>query len=90
MYIAKYVPIIDPIVLRIISSTSKERPIKGTSIWRSSIEQLTPMHISMFMVNLLTNFIYSMNENGINKTIFPIIFLKEINIDLFSTKSNIL
>jgi len=36
----------------------------------------TPMHIGMFEVDLLTNFIYSMNENGINKTMFPIMFLR--------------
>ena len=32
IYIAKYVPIINSIVLRIISATSKKRLIKGTSI----------------------------------------------------------
>ncbi len=32
IYIAKYVPIIHSIVLRIMSSTSKKRLIKGTSI----------------------------------------------------------
>ncbi len=56
-----------------MSSTSKTVYKKELVLEEFHLKH-TPMHISMFEVDLLKNFIYSMNGNGINKTMFLSMF----------------